>query len=190
MEAYPVVVYAQTAVAASLVIAREVGDLDRILRLEIVTTVQGYVSAGRDAEKWTPQNRDTADHSLPYVVARAMFDGDIDNASYAPEKLRDPRILAFMRKITVAQDPAMAAPRGAAPPIRISADLVGGRRITREVSAMPGFAGQAMSRADIERKFRSNVGKRWPSERTESTLRSLLDTAGDARGLLANLRSA
>ncbi len=192
MKAYPVVVYAQTAVVASLAIAREVGDLSRISRLEIVTTVQGYVSAGRDPEKWTPQNRDTADHSLPYVVARAMFDGDIDNASYAPEKLRDPQILAFMRKITVVQDPAMVTPRGAAPPIRISADLVGGSRTNREVSAMPGFAGQAMSRADIERKFRSNVGKRWPSERTESSLRALwtLDTAGDARGLLANLRLA
>jgi 2-methylcitrate dehydratase len=192
MKAYPVVVYAQTAVVASLAIAREVGDLNRISRLEVVTTVQGYVSAGRDPEKWTPQNRDTADHSLPYIVARAMFDGDITNASYAPQKLRDSQILAFMRKITVVQDPTMETARGAAPPIRINADLAGGGRVTREVSAMPGFAGQAMSREDVERKFRSNVGKRWPNERIETTLRALwtLDMAADMRGLLANLRSA
>ena len=57
---------------------------------------------------------------------------------------------------------------------------------------MPGFAGLAMSREDVERKFRSNVGKRWPRERVESTLRTLwsLETAGDARTLLAGLRSA
>jgi 2-methylcitrate dehydratase len=39
-----------------------------------------------------------------------MFDGDITNDSYAPEKLRDPKILAFMKKIAVNEDPAFAPP--------------------------------------------------------------------------------
>jgi len=56
---------------------------------------------------------ETADHSLPYITARAMFDGDITNDSYAPGKLREPRILAFMRKITVREDPALTARVGA-----------------------------------------------------------------------------
>jgi 2-methylcitrate dehydratase PrpD len=29
-----------------------------------------------------------------------MFDGGITNDSYAPARLRDPRVLAFMRRIT------------------------------------------------------------------------------------------
>ena len=53
------------------------------------------------------QPSDTADHSLPYITARAMLDGDITNDSYAPDKLHDPRMLAFMRKITVKEDPAL-----------------------------------------------------------------------------------
>ena len=118
-----------------------------------------------------------------------MFDGDVDNGSYAPEKLRDPRIRAFMRKITVAEDLALSTPLGAAPPTRITIVLADGQRIAREVIAMPGFAGQPMSRADIERKFRSNVGKRWPRARTESTLQELwaLERVGDVHSLLANL---
>jgi quercetin dioxygenase-like cupin family protein len=64
---------------------------------------------GSGPEKWAPTTRDTADHSLPYIAARTMFDGDITNESYAPEKLRDPRILAFMRKITVIEDPVLTA---------------------------------------------------------------------------------
>jgi 2-methylcitrate dehydratase len=189
MKAFPVVVFAQTAVVASIAIAKEVGDLDRITSIEIVTTPQGYESAGRDPEKWTPENRDTADHSLPYIVARAMFDGDIDNASYATEKLRDPRIRTFMRKITVSEDVALVTPRGAAPPTRITAVLADGQRIAREVVAMPGFAGQPMNRADIERKFRGNVGDRWPKARTEAALRDFwaLERVGDVRSLLATL---
>jgi 2-methylcitrate dehydratase len=82
MKAYPVVVYGQTTVIASIEIAKEAGEIDQIAAVEIETTRQGYQSAGRDAEKWTPENRETADHSLPYIAARAMFDGDISNDSY------------------------------------------------------------------------------------------------------------
>lgn len=67
--------------------AREVGDLDKISAIEIATTRRGYEQTGRDAEKWTPDTRDTADHSLPYITARAMFDGDISNDSYAQDKI-------------------------------------------------------------------------------------------------------
>jgi 2-methylcitrate dehydratase len=189
MKAFPVVVYAQTVVVASLAMAKEVGDLDRVAAIEIVTTRQGYQSAGRDPEKWTPENRDTADHSMPYIAARVMFDGDIDNRSYTEEKLRDPRIRAFMRKITVVEDAKLGTPPGAAPPTRMTAVLVDGQRITKEVVTMAGFAGQPMSRADVERKFRSNIGARWSGARTESVLQQLwtLERMGDARSLLAIL---
>ena len=72
MKAYPAVVYAQTAIVASLLVAREVGDLDGIAAIEIATSRRGYEQAGRDREKWSPKNRDTADHSLPYITARAI----------------------------------------------------------------------------------------------------------------------
>lgn len=54
---------------------------------------------------------------------------------------------------------------------------------------MRGFAGQPMSRADIERKFRSNVGTRWPRTRTESALQQLWapERVGDVHSMLANL---
>src|SRR5262249_22302775 len=147
-----------------------IGDLDRIGALEIGTTRRGYQMAGSDAEKWAPDTKETADHSLPYIAARAMLDGGIDNDSYAPEKLRDPRVRALMRKITVREDPAFATLTISVPPTRLTATLDDGRRITRLVDTMPGFPGQPMSRADVERKFRSNVAKRWPRAQTDAVL--------------------
>ena len=190
MKPYPAVVYAQTAIAAGIAVAKEVGHLDRIATIEIATTRRGYQQAGSDPEKWTPENRDTADHSLPYITARAMFDGDIDNDSYEPAKLRDPRILAFMRKITVSEDPALTARTGASTvPTRITAILADGTRIVREVDDVPGFVGRPMSRADVERKFRGNVGKRWPQKRTDAVLKALwaLDQTKDLSRLLGML---
>jgi 2-methylcitrate dehydratase len=189
MKAYPAVVFAQTAIAAAIAVAKEVGDLSRVTAIEIATTARGYQQAGSDPKKWAPDTRDTADHSLPYIAARAMFDGDISNDSYSPERLRDQRLLAFMQKITVKADPAFVALHGYVPPTRITVTLEDGRRISRQVDGMPGFAGQPISRADVERKFRSNVGKRWSRERTDATLRELwsLDQTDDLGRLLGTL---
>ena len=173
MKAYPAVIYAQTAIAAGIEVAKEVGPLERIATIEIATTSRGYQAAGSEPEKWAPATRDTADHSLPYTTARAMFDGDVTNESYAPDKLREPGILAFMQKIKVAEDPNLTARMGAMVPTRLTAVLDDGRRIMREIDDVPGFAQRPMSRADVERKFYGNIGKRWPRQRTEALLRSL-----------------
>jgi 2-methylcitrate dehydratase len=189
MKPYPAVIYAQTAVVAGIAVAKEVGALDRIAAIEIATTRRGWQRAGSEPEKWAPETRETADHSLPYLTARAMFDGDITNDSYAPELLRDPKILAFMKKIKVAEDPALTARLGEAVPTRVTAILDDGRKVSREVNDAPGFPGRPMNRTEIDRKFYGNIGKRWPSERTESVLQMLwsLERSGDIGALLGKL---
>ena len=190
MKAYPAVVYAQTAIAAGIEVAKKVGSLDRVSAIEIATTARGYQRAGSEREKWTPQTRETADHSLPYTTARAMFDGDITNDSYTAAKLREPRILAFMRTITVKEDPALTARVGAMVPSRVTAILSDGQRVSSEVDDVPGFPGRPMNRADVERKFRGNVGRRWPRERTDAILQALwaLDQTKDLSHLIASFQ--
>jgi 2-methylcitrate dehydratase len=196
MKAYPAVVYTQTAIVAGIAVAksvseidRTVGAMDRVAAVEIATTSRGFQAAAGDPEKWAPETRDTADHSLPYITARAMFDGDITNDSYAPEKLRDPGILAFMRKITVKEDPALTARVGDVVPTRVTAVLADGQRVSHEVDDVPGFVGRPMGRVDVERKFRGNIGQRWPRERTDGVLQALwaLDRADDVAQLLGRL---
>jgi 2-methylcitrate dehydratase len=189
LKAYPAVIYTQTAIVAGIEVAREVGSLDHISSIEIATTSRGYQRTGSEPEKWTPKTRETADHSLPYITARAMFDGDITNESFAPEKFRDPSVLAFMQKIKVAEDPSLTALGGTAVPTRVTAILSDGTRISREVDHAPGFAERPMNRAEVEKKFLGNVGKRWPKERTAAMLEALwaLERAGDISALLRRL---
>src|SRR5436309_10082125 len=173
LKAYPAVIYTQTAIVAGIEVAKQVGSLDRIAAIEIATTRRGFERTGSEPEKWAPQTRETADHSLAYITARAMFDGDVTNESFAPEKFRDPAVLAFMQKIKVSEDPALTARSGGAVPPRIAAILIDGSRILREVDHAPGFPERPMSRAEVERKFRGNVGRRWSDERTDAILPSL-----------------
>src|SRR2546426_8104880 len=189
MKAYPAVVYAQTAVVAGVEVARKLGPLDRIAAIEIATTRRGQPRPRGRAGRGKTGTRESADHSLPYITARAMFDGDITNASYLPAKLREPRILAFMRKITVKEDPALTARVGAMVPTRVTAILADGKRVSSEVDDVPGFPGRPMSRAEVERKFRGNVGGRWLRERTDAVLQELwaVDRTQDIAALLGKL---
>jgi len=189
LKPYPAVIYSQTAIVAAIAVAKEVGALDRIATIEIATTRRGYQRTAGEPEKWSPKTRDTADHSLPYITARAMFDGDITNDSFAENRYRDAKILAFMQKIKVSEDPVLTARTGGAVPTRVTAILQDGKRITREVDLAPGFPGRPMNRAEVERKFRGNVGKRWPKERTDAILKALweLERTDDFAALLGKL---
>jgi 2-methylcitrate dehydratase len=173
LKSYAAHITAQTTVPAAVALAKDIGNLDRIAAIEIGTTRRGKQIAGSDADKWAPETKETADHSLPYIAARAMLDGGIDNESYTPEKLHDPRVLALMSKIAVREDPDFATLTVNVPPTRLTATLDNGQKVVRLVDSMPGFPGHPVSRADVERKFRSNVGRRWPQQQTEAVLQSL-----------------
>jgi 2-methylcitrate dehydratase len=189
MKAYPVVVYGQTTVPAAQAVAKAAGAVDRIGAIEIATTKRGYQQAGSEPEKWAPTSKATADHSLPYIAARTLLDDDIDHESFTPEKLHDPVVLTLMQKITVREDPEFAIPRGNAPSTRITATLTDGRQIAHQVDDIPGFPGKPMTRADIDRKFRANVGKRWPPDRTDAVLDALwsLERCPDVGALLQSM---
>ena len=61
----------------------------------------------------------------------------------------------------------------------ITAILDDGRRIAREVDDVPGFVGRPMQRANVEWKFRGNVGRRWPEGRTAAVLQAALSAVAD-----------
>jgi 2-methylcitrate dehydratase len=158
---YPAQGAIQTAIRAAAEIAKEVGDLEQIAAIVLNTTDFTYRSAARDKEKWAPETKETADHSLPYVVARTMLDGKITLDSFSHDAIHDPKALVLMAKMTANPDPAMTAMMPQKIPIRISATLKDSRVISRQVEAVPGLGGMPMQRGDFERKFSENVGKTW-----------------------------
>ena len=189
LKRYPAVIYTQTAIEAAIETANLVGSLDRIIAIEIATTRRGYQRTASELEKWSPETRDTADHSLPYIAARAMFDGDVTNESFEPHVFRDPRIRAFMKKIVVSEDPNLTARRGRSAPTRVTAILDNGQRVSREIDHALGFAGRPMNRAEVEKKFHGNVGRRWSSEQIDEVLRVLweFERIDDLKVLLGRL---
>jgi 2-methylcitrate dehydratase len=79
---------------------RAFAKVDEIERIEHWLGGLGEIA---DAPKWDPRNRETADHSMPYLLARALLDGEIYLDSFTEAKFRDPAALALMQRITMSQ---------------------------------------------------------------------------------------
>jgi len=59
-----------------------------------------------DPPKWDPRNRETADHSMPYILAVALTDGEVYLNSFTPKRfLEDTAIKSLMAKITCQATP-------------------------------------------------------------------------------------
>ncbi|WP_434577174.1 MmgE/PrpD family protein [Pseudomonas sp. Z5-35] len=142
-----------TAVWAALDLRKRIDGVDEIAAITIETSEFNRRVLADTPEKWLPKTRETADHSLPYNVARALLDGDITIGSYSAEKIADPAAIALMDKIVVAEDPALTAlfPRHLAN--RISVTLVSGEQVVSEMITGPGSVETPMSDRDFERKF-------------------------------------
>ncbi|MDD0842563.1 MmgE/PrpD family protein [Pseudomonas sp. Gutcm_11s] len=142
-----------TAVWAGIDLRARVGDLDAIETIHIETSeFNRRVLA--DPEKWRPRTRETADHSLPYNVARALLDGDITLDSYAPEQIADPRAIALMSRTTVSEDPALTQRFPQQLGNRVTLTLRSGEVLSSEMLSGPGSLETPMSDADFERKLR------------------------------------
>ena len=60
-----------------------------------------------DPAKWDPQNEETADHSVPYLIARGLLDGEIFLSSFSRAKFTDPAARAIMAKTSIHEVPGM-----------------------------------------------------------------------------------
>jgi 2-methylcitrate dehydratase len=72
---FPLGQYSQTVVEAALEVRRRIASVDEIsgVRIETVTTAVRLMAG--DPDKWEPETRETADHSMPYTVAVALLHG-------------------------------------------------------------------------------------------------------------------
>jgi 2-methylcitrate dehydratase len=85
---------------------REFTKAEDITSIAVELPFSGWQETG-DPPKWDPRNRETADHSMPCVIALALIDGDIYLNSFEPSRYNDPGVRALMDKITVSADPKL-----------------------------------------------------------------------------------
>ena len=174
---WPVEYHAQSAVDAALQFPKGfLLDADRIKSIEIDTFDAAYQIIAKDPEKWDPKTRETADHSLQYIVVAALLDGEVTTRTFQPDRFRDPRTLDVLKeRVTVREDPELSAGYPEGIPNRITVTTTGGDREVREVRHPRGHARNPMTDEEVVAKYRRNVEGRLDAEGAAAVERLVWD---------------
>jgi len=143
----------QIAVWAALELRSKV-SVEELESIEIGTYWHAWHETGSEPAKWAPQTRETADHSMPYVFARVLLDGDIGVESFEPQAYRDPRVLELMQRISVHEDSAIEAKYPATVAIAVNATTASGRLISIPLENPRGHESNRMTEDETSEKFR------------------------------------
>src|SRR5215203_1374923 len=135
-------------------------EMDDIETIEVLTYHFAWFEIGSGAEKWRPTTRETADHSMPYVIAAVLIDGAYTDAIFAPERFQDERTLTLMEKIAISEDAGFNKRYPASLPCRMTITLKGGEQKSAELSNPIGHHDRPMTDAQLVDKFRGLAGRK------------------------------
>ncbi len=189
---FPVEIHSQTAVEAAQQIREqvEIRSHDDVDKIEIHTFRVGYEIIAKDPEKWDPKTKETADHSLPWITATALLNGEVWLHHYEPERIRDPRVLSLLKRTEVKVDPEIDRLYPQAIPNKVIVRLRDGRVAEARVDYPLGHPRNPMSWKDVEEKFKRLTLPYLTRERIENVIRlvSKLEELQDVCKLIKELR--
>lgn len=156
---YPAEYHSQSAIDAALEIVEKHGRLlqpGEISEITIATFNASYEIIGGEPEKWRPQCRETADHSLPYITCAALIDGKVTQQTYDESRFTDETLLGVVAKTVVVPDAELDPlyPKKGIPN-RVTVKLIDGTILESRVDAPKGHALNKMTDEEVEAKFHS-----------------------------------
>ena len=174
-KAFPTEALTHQPISAALTVCREHEIThDQIAELLVETTTRG-ADILSDPSKYEPNTKETADHSLPYVIAAAVVDGNVLPESFSDEKLKDPEIRAVLPKIKVIADPEIDELFPKVKRARVTITTTDGQSHPAETDVAKGDPAEPMSDGDLEAKFRANASGKLSATRVDEVIRATWD---------------
>jgi len=152
-KSYPSQIHTQGPIGLSLELSPQVsaGDIDSIM----IRAYKGAVSTpATEPEKWDPKTRETADHSIPYLVAAALQDGEISPTTFTTQRIQDPALRTIINKMTIQEDTDFTEKYPNEYNCRIEITSKTGQLLTAHTSFPKGNRFNPLSDSEVEAKFR------------------------------------
>ena len=156
-------IHSQTAMDAALDLRRHhrlsPTAIDRI-DVETFDVAYNIIGGGEEGDRTLVTTKEEADHSLPYLVAVALLDGEVSPAQFAPHRLAHDDVQHLLRRVSIRTNSVFSQRFPEAMPCRVTIRLINGRSLSKEVSTYPGLGGQPFSWEEILRKFQKLAAPR------------------------------
>jgi len=106
-----------------------------------------------DPSKYDPRSKETADHSLPYVIAAAVAERQVTPLQFTDAKIMDPTIRAQLSKVKVIADPEIEAVFPELQRVRVVITTTDGRELEKQLDYPKGDPRNPLTDAEIADKF-------------------------------------
>ncbi len=148
--------HSQSTIDAVLQLRKDGLRAEDVERVDLHVFDVSYEIIGPGAgDKKKVKTKEEADHSLPYLVASALLDGEMTPAQYAEDRVNRPDVQALLQKVDVYEDPELSKAFPEHQGVRIEVRLRDGG--TRSL-ACPDYEGPS-SWEELEGKFTALGGR-------------------------------
>ena len=171
-KAYPAQIHTQAPTGLAL----ELQPLVSSREIESIR-IQGYRSAcstpTTEPAKWDPKTRESADHSIPYMVAAAFLDGGVGPATFTSKKISDPGIKELIAKINIEENEEYTGKYPGEYNISMEVLDKSGQTHIAHTSYPKGHQNNPLSDEELEAKFRSLSNGVWSEGQSSAALETL-----------------
>ncbi len=153
MKAFPTEALTHTPISAVLDLIKT-NDLkpDQVEKVQIRSLARA-ADILSDPSKYDPHTKETADHSLPYVIAAAIVDRQVTPAQFEMKKIMDPAIRAQLKKVEVVADPEIEKVFPALQRVVVNITTIEGRTFSKQLDYPKGDPRNPLTDAEVEEKF-------------------------------------
>ncbi len=153
MKAFPTEALTHTHISATLKVVNENDIQPEDIEEVVVITIARAYDILFDSHKYEPETRETADHSLPYCIARAILDRQITTGSFEESKIQEPRLKEMIHKIKGEASEEFEIMFPEKQPSRVTIHLKDGRKFSAYLEYPKGDPREPMTMEDLEAKF-------------------------------------
>jgi 2-methylcitrate dehydratase len=125
------------------------------VEVEIFDVAFHIIGGGEEGEKRTVRNKEQADHSLPYLIAVALLDGDVMPGQFVAERIHRADVRELLRKVWVRPSDELSRRFPQELPCRVNVRLKDGRNVSAEKSDYEGFTSNPVGWETAVRKFQA-----------------------------------
>lgn len=149
-------IHSQSALDAAQVIRSQDGfnaaGIESI-RLRTFDVAHQIIGGGEEGDKRTVRTKEEADHSLPWMLAVVLLDGELTPAQYHHERILAEDVQDLMRAVQITADPELSARFPDAMPADLQVTLRDGTVFSASQDSYEGFHTDPLSWAGAQDKF-------------------------------------
>lgn len=153
MKAFPTEALTHAPISAVLAIVKDNNLAPADIAEVNIRSLHRAADILADPSKYDPRSKETADHSLPYVIAAAIVDRNVTPVQFTDEKIMDSEIRAQLPKVKVVADDEIERLFPALQRVIVRITTGSGRVFEKQLDYPKGDPRNPLTDREIEEKF-------------------------------------